>query len=225
MPSHNIHLAIAKKVNLYLNMDLDAFMLGNVLPDIICKDHIKTHFCPNKPGISGITRPDIFYKKYKDKLNNPTMLGYLIHLLIDKYYNEYMFKNYFLYNENGEDIGLIIQGKNTYLDSKKIKKLKHQELNTYGAWLLEHNFVPKFKSVLCINKVMQIEDFNHEKEVFIKYIIEHNNMIDKKRKFKIFNFLKKYKFNLSTKNNWDKIYIDCCDYIIKYLKNKKIIKN
>lgn len=224
MPSHNIHLAVSKKINRILNMDSDSFMLGNVLPDIICKDHVRTHFCPNKPGIAGITRPDIFYKKYKDKLNNPTMLGYLVHLLTDKFYNEYVFKNYFLYDENGEDKGLIFNGKEMYLEPKEIKKIKHHELNTYGAWLLDHNYVSKFKSVLCINKVMQIEDFKHEKEVFVKYIIEHNNMIDKKRKFKIFNFLKKYKFNLSSKNNWDKVFIDCCNYVEKYLIKKKIIK-
>ena len=224
MPSHNIHLAVSKKINRILNMDSDSFMLGNVLPDIICKDHVRTHFCPNKPGIAGITKPDVFYKKYKDTLNNPTMLGYLVHLLTDKFYNEYVFKNYFLYDENGEDKGLIFNGKEMYLEPKEIKKFKHQELNTYGAWLLDHNYVSKFKSVLCINKIMEIEDFKHDKEVSIKYIIDHNNMVDKKNKFKIFKFLKKYKFNLSSKNNWDKVFIDCCNYVEKYLIKKKIIK-
>lgn len=224
MPSHNIHLSIAKKINKYLNMDYDAFMLGNVLPDIICKDHVKSHFCPNKPGILGITKPEVFYKKYKDTLNNPTMLGYLVHLLTDKFYNEYVFKNYFLYNERGEDIGLILHGKETYLEPKEIKKLKHHELNTYGKWLLNNNFVLKFKSVLCINKIMQIENIKHDKEIIIKYIIEHNDMVDKKNKFKLLNFLNRYKFNLSTKNNWDKVFYDCCNYIENYLLRKKIIK-
>ena len=224
MPSHNIHLAIANKINKHLNMDNDAFMLGNVLPDIISKDHVKTHFCPNKPGIKGITKPDTFYNKYKEKLNNPTMLGYLVHLLTDKFYNEYIFKNYFIYDEKGEDKGLIFNGKEMYLEPKKIKEIKHNELNTYGTWLLDNNYVLKFKSVLCINKIMDIEDFIHNKEITIKYIIEHNNMLDKKRKFKIFNFLKRYKFNLTSKSNWDKTFIECCNYIEKYLIKKKLIK-
>ena len=34
MPTHKIHLAVAKKVNDKLKMDLDSIMLGSVLPDI-----------------------------------------------------------------------------------------------------------------------------------------------------------------------------------------------
>ena len=37
MPSHKIHLSIAKRVNDYLNMDQDSVMLGSVLPDICNK--------------------------------------------------------------------------------------------------------------------------------------------------------------------------------------------
>ena len=39
MPSHKIHLAIAKKINEKLNMDLDSLMLGSVLPDLASNDH------------------------------------------------------------------------------------------------------------------------------------------------------------------------------------------
>lgn len=34
MPSHKIHLAIAKKINDKLNLNLDCVMLGSILPDI-----------------------------------------------------------------------------------------------------------------------------------------------------------------------------------------------
>ena len=34
MPSHKIHLSIAKIINDKLNLDLDSIMLGSVLPDI-----------------------------------------------------------------------------------------------------------------------------------------------------------------------------------------------
>lgn len=224
MPSHNIHLAIAKKINKKLNLNLDEFMLGNILPDIMCMDHGNTHFCLDKPGIKGITRPEEFYKKYKDKMNNTVMLGYLIHLLTDKFYNEFMFKNFFIYDENGDDKGLIINGKEILMDKKEIKKIKHQELDNYGKWLLNNNYVSKFKSVLCINEAINIEEFNYDKEVAIKYIIEHNNMIEKNEKLKILSIFRRYKFKLSSKNEWDKKFIECCNFIEEFLKKKKIIK-
>ena len=34
MPSHKIHMYIAKKVNEKLKLDLDSIMLGSVLPDL-----------------------------------------------------------------------------------------------------------------------------------------------------------------------------------------------
>ena len=34
MPTHKIHLAIAKKVSDELKLDLDSVMLGSILPDI-----------------------------------------------------------------------------------------------------------------------------------------------------------------------------------------------
>lgn len=225
MPSHNIHLAIARKINKILNLNLDEFMLGNILPDIVCKEHRNTHFCPDKPGIKGITRPEEFYKKYKDKMNNTIMIGYLIHLLTDKFYNEYIFKNFFIYDENGDDKGLIINGKKIFMDKKEIKKIKHQELYNYGKWLLNNNYVSKFKSVLCINKVINIEEFNYDKEIAIKYIIDHNDMMDKNKKLKILNIFRRYKFKLSSKNKWDKKFIECCNFIERFLRKKKIIKN
>lgn len=40
MPSHKIHMYIAKKVNEKLKLDLDSIMLGSVLPDLtINKNH------------------------------------------------------------------------------------------------------------------------------------------------------------------------------------------
>ena len=45
MPTHKIHLAVAKRVNDIIKMDLDSIMLGSVLPDI-CeeKDHSVVHY-------------------------------------------------------------------------------------------------------------------------------------------------------------------------------------
>ncbi len=84
MPSHKIHLAIAKRVNDKLNLDLDSIMLGSVLPDI-CenKNHSISHYQVGEKDLEGLANPDKFVEKYRDKLSNPIMIGYLIHILTD----------------------------------------------------------------------------------------------------------------------------------------------
>ena len=34
MPTYNVHMAIAKKVNDRINMDQDSILLGSIMPDI-----------------------------------------------------------------------------------------------------------------------------------------------------------------------------------------------
>ncbi len=92
MPSLPVHIEIAKKIN-----NNDDFILGSILPDIcIFKDinHKITHY--NNPKKIAI---DLFLNDYKNKLNNPIIQGYLVHLLTDIYFNSYAHKHYTL-NEN-----------------------------------------------------------------------------------------------------------------------------
>ena len=60
MPTHNIHLAIAKKVNDRLNMNLDEIMLGSILPDLSIKqDHKISHFQHGEKDLEGLSNPDL----------------------------------------------------------------------------------------------------------------------------------------------------------------------
>ena len=77
-----IYLAIAKVVNDSINMDSDSILLGSVLPTI--------HKSTNRSKT--LTNPDEFILRYQPKLDNPVMVGYLIHLLIDRFYNNYISK-------------------------------------------------------------------------------------------------------------------------------------
>ena len=66
MPSHKIHLAIAKKVNDKLNLDLDSIMLGSVLPDLaINRDHGTSHYQIDGTYEEKLANPDKFVKEYK----------------------------------------------------------------------------------------------------------------------------------------------------------------
>lgn len=221
MPTHKIHLAIAKKVNETLNLDLDSIMLGSVLPDICLeKNHTLSHYQNGKLGVEGTANPDLFVKKHKNDLKNPIMMGYLIHILTDKFYNTFIFENFYIYDENGNDAGLHLKHKDQYMSQNKMKNIKHRECALYDYYLINHGYVPKFKSTDCINNVENIDEATFDKEKLKNYIISSNNDLDKINIFtKIRSNFVYYK--LTTKKEMDRQFNLCCDYIIKYINNIK----
>jgi hypothetical protein len=221
MPTHKIHLAIAKKVNDKLKLDLDQIMLGSVLPDIVeGKNHQIAHFQHGEKDLEGLANPDEFVKKYKNKLDNPIMIGFLIHILSDRFYNEYFFKNFYIYDEDDNGIGMFLKGKRKLLNDKERKNLKHREMFIYDRWLLNHNFVPKFKNYECIDKVENIDEMNFNKDKLKEYIKSANNDVDK---VNIFSKIFIYNYKITGQKELDKIFHDCIDYILKYLNDLNIM--
>lgn len=218
MPSHKIHLSIAKRVSDKLNLDLDSIMLGSVLPDI-CenKNHSISHYQIGEKDLEGLANPDKFVDKYKEKLNNPIMIGYLIHLLTDRFYNEYMFKHFYIYDESDNGIGMYLKGKEKILDGNTRKHLKHRELEIYDKWLLNNRYVPRFNDIKCVDNVFNIDEATFNKEKLKEYILSANKDIDK---VNIFSKLRLYNYNITTKKELDNIYNNCINYILDYLENK-----
>lgn len=215
MPSHKLHLVIAKRMNEKLNMNLDELMLGSILPDVNKdRNHKETHYQNNKPGIEGTANPNEFIKKYKNELTNPIIMGYLLHLITDKYYNTYMFKNFYIYDKDGNDIGLKFKTKEKLLPFNKIKHYKHREFNLYDKWLLNTNKVPVFSSKTCLEKVKDLENAHFDKEQLNAYIDSHNQEIHKK---KIFKYLTIYNYKLTTKKELDNQLELCLQEITNYL--------
>ena len=222
MATHKIHLAVAKKINEQLNMDLDSIMIGSVLPDICTnKDHTKPHFQNGKPGIEGLSNPDLFVKEYRKELNNPLMMGYLLHLLTDRFYNKYVFENFYIYDKDGNEIGIHLKHKDFYSSGDEIKEIKHREFGLFDYWLINHNFIPKFNSTSCINNIKDIKEASFDKEKNKNYIYGSNKDVDKINLLKRFhsNFVT-YKF--TTRKNMEKIFYDCCNYIMKYIDDNNL---
>lgn len=217
MPSHKIHMAIAKEVNDKLNLDLDSVMLGSIMPDLcIGRNHTVSHYQNGKLGVDGTANPDLFIKKHKKDLNNPVMMGYLIHILTDKFYNTYAFTNWFIYDKDGNDAGIHFKHCDKSLPPKKVKYYKQREFGLYDKWLLNHGYVPKFNDFKCLDNVIDIEVAKYNKEDLKNYIIEANKDVEK---INIFDKLKIYNFKLTTKKELDKQYKLCIDYILDYIKN------
>ena len=90
MPNISAHMIIAKKVGEKLNITSDDFIRGNLLPDII--DIEDSHFKIFN-GVYCI--PDINKCLKELDLSKDINIGYLVHLLLDKYYLvDYLGKKY-----------------------------------------------------------------------------------------------------------------------------------
>lgn len=93
MASAVIHLCVAKKIHNYLQNDERIFSLGAIAPDIakqIGLSKNKSHFLDEDEIEETPPHYERFIKKYKDELNKPFELGYLVHLMTDYYW----FKDY-----------------------------------------------------------------------------------------------------------------------------------
>jgi len=124
MPSIAAHFACANLVARKLDIKDDDFYIGNILPDII--DLSDSHF---KIRGNYYLIPDVDYFIEEYDLNNYQNLGYLTHLLLDKYFLEefipkfiidYKEKNLFVPNMIYQDYSnlniLIVRNFNLDLD-------------------------------------------------------------------------------------------------------------
>ena len=117
MPNISAHMIVAREVGKRLNIKSDNFIRGNLLPDII--DINDSH---HKIKSKVYMVPDISYFFKKLDLNNDLHLGYLVHLLLDKYYLEdYLAK---LYPNKNIFIDSMIYRDYDYLNYNLIKKFK-----------------------------------------------------------------------------------------------------
>ena len=221
MPTHKIHLAIAKKVNDYLKLDQDCIMLGSILPDISeGKDHSVSHYQKGEKDFESLPNPDMFIKDNKENLDNPVIIGMLIHILTDRFYNNYIFKTFYIYDKNDNGIGLKMKNKEVMMNNEMRKQYKHRELWLYDKWLLNHNRIEKFNDMKCIDNVINTKTSIFNKEKIKKYIESANKDIDN---VNIISKIMIYNFKITDKKTLDEIFINCLEYILEYLKDNKIM--
>ncbi len=219
MPSHKIHMYIAKRVNETLNMNLDNLMLGSVLPDLtIDRNHKLSHFQADGHGYDNLANPDKFLLKYKDKLDNEIMIGYLIHILTDRFYNKYVFDNYIIF-DNNYAIGIKKDNEIIYPEHRLIWKYKKNDFWKYDEYLINNGYISKFKNINVINDIPDLGDVKYDKEFLQQYIINANMDVDDPSRIKIDNYI------FMNKEQLDKVLDLCVLYIIDYLKNIKDVKN
>ena len=221
MPTHKMHMAIANEVNKHLKLDEDMIMIGSVLPDLtIDKRHRASHFKNGEEGVEGTANPYKFLLKYKDKLKNPVMVGYLIHLLTDRYFNSYVFQNYYIYDENTHLIGIKFHNEKALMPIEKIRYEKHRDFYVYDKYLVEHNKVKSFSSTLCIRNIDNIEDAKFDNELIKKYIENANLDLEKAKKGDFFKQLGS-EYKVMTLEDLNKQFDLCVAQILKFFSGLK----
>ena len=89
MPAGGIHLCIAKEVAMRLNIKQTMnYFIGNIALDSWRNSNSTkegTHFISNENDVD--YNYDYFFEKYKEHLDNEFVLGYLIYLIVDKYWH------------------------------------------------------------------------------------------------------------------------------------------
>ena len=190
MPSHKIHIAVANKVNEELKLNKDLIMLGSVLPDLTNEhDHGLSHF---QHSYKELASSEEFRKKYPSYVD-PISIGYIIHLLTDKYYN-FMFYN------------------RTEIDGIELNRdVKHSLFDTYDEYLLKHKLVDKFDNSECINKIPDYQDITFDKDYLNKYINKHNKMVD--------DTLYDKDYNIEHLDYLNDLFNGCIKYILEELTN------
>lgn len=220
MPSWPIHIALAHKLNKQLKLN-DDFILGNIMPDVldgyVIKPSNKTekkqsHYYSNKK-----INPENFVKENKNELHNPIILGYLIHLLTDKFYNEETAKHFI--NENN-NLYVVLNDNTKAPKNLETFGMKHQDLDKYGKMLAQNNLLGN-KIILnnnTFNNIKHLKQFNYNTSDIENTIKIINDWIY--NKINITN--KEYK--LYSQKELDEIYENCYQYILNYLKNLKETK-
>lgn len=113
MASAIIHIAVAKKVNEYLNRNKKELYLGAIAPDaakIIGIDRKITHFI-NKNDDDSSPNIEYFKSLYIDKITGDYDIGYYIHLLTDELWFKEFLPNFVIDDDtivdnNGNKVSL-----------------------------------------------------------------------------------------------------------------------
>ena len=214
-------MAIANKVNKTLKLDNDMVMIGSVLPDLtVDKRHRISHFKNGEEGIEGTANPYKFLLKYKDMLDNPVMVGYLIHLLTDRFFNSYVFQNYYIYDENTHLIGIKFHEEEVMMPIEKIRYEKHRDFYVYDKYLTEMGRVSKFKSYDCVDNVINIPDAIFDKSLIKRYIKNANLDIEHAKNGEFFKHLGNT-YKVMSFEELEKQFDLCCSQILRFFSGLK----
>ena len=175
MPSWAIHLAVATQLNKKIKLNeqnKNIFLLGNILPDILNGYVIKniSHIVPHREAHMEIPvkienhfeyRYDLkgFLEKYKEKFENPMMLGYYTHLLTDFYWNDLTYGRLGVFDKNKNLIGLKMYNEKIYMAPKaELRKIKTKDFKLFSKSIYENKCtdIPTYDEKMLVSDTVQM---------------------------------------------------------------------
>lgn len=184
MPGYVMHLA---EVDMVLGMlresrDLSdqwvqRFVTGNLLPDTkLLKEKYISHFWdPEKAGqIAQAPDLDLFLKKYQTQLDEPVLLGYLMHLDMDaKYVHDFWPRSIAFYNSDGEpetirdrvaEVEILKSGRRVPLEEFFSPALYYGDYGRMNGFFVRkyHIRMPKWKEITDFHMdEVKFDDMEH----------------------------------------------------------------
>lgn len=222
MPRWGIHLEIANRIKYKINTDSNEYLFGNILPDVqdgyLVKDisNILNHLDNHYNDLINNTY-DIFYEIHKEIINEDIVIGYLIHLLTDFYFNK-SFDNKYKWLDNTNIELELLTGEKVIMD-RDLAGIKYKQ----------HDFKVFEKQLI---KEKEIETPIFEKDLTDKanlITVININENDVKKVIKYFDY-EFYNVNIDNeyliyeKEEIDNLMKETEEFILQYLKKIGVIK-
>lgn len=177
MASSIIHIAVANEINEVLKKDESRLLIGSIAPDIskhIGETKVKSHFQDRNDSIPNLNK---FLLKYGDKLDDPFILGYYIHI-----YTDYLWFKYFIPEVFDKDNSII-------------KKLNGEEVKCNGN--MKKQYI--YNDYTNLNRQV-IDEYNLNFKIFYNEIPVFENGIEEIPMDKIDLLLDKIGFIVASSN-------------------------
>lgn len=230
MPCWTIHLGVATKLNEEYKLNKNRFLYGSILPDVSSTNVYGrdfSHFfgtkmhdvCPEEV----IVDVERFRKTYEENLDKELILGYYVHILTDFFYNDYVFKNFFVRDEFDHIVGLktregdlIIPNPN---DTRGRRKYKQRDFVNFGKLLLKNGKIEIPSSLEEIEKQLNLLNNHFLEREEVKERLEYLSSEE------FIEFNSGYHaglFVLAGKEEYQKLFDDCVKYC--HDKTKQYVK-
>lgn len=233
MPCWGIHLHIANELNKKLNLEINQFLIGNVLPDIYSGWIIKGASKIEKYEVSHSGRRTTLNKKIYTLPNiekfeeenkslfkeNDLLLGYFSHILTDYFFNKYTFLNYYVKDEKSKTIGCYLKnGEFISADVEEVKAYKHLDFSIFSNKKLQ--YFPEMKLQITENlikkskQIKTMEIFGNDLEITVEYL---NQMIlDKSEKTRNSKFVE---YKIFTEEKLQEMTKECIEFVYNKVKD------
>ena len=138
MPSLTMHHSVSVIANRKLNLPEASFYLGTIAPDVINTEKKElNHFYEKLESGFKVPNIDLFITEYRESLSNPFVLGFLSHLLVDRYFFEEFIDKYIELNNRELVVNYLLNNELKTIPLREGFDLLYSEYDKLNKRLVE----------------------------------------------------------------------------------------